>query len=125
MKPLRSVFYAVPIISKAMLLLAFVLSSSMVYSQIALRGTATTAISTSASVTVTKPTGVVAGDLMIANVSNYCSGCTQTSAVLSGWTLIAGTDTDRGRASLLYKIAGASEPASYAFAVTATSNAST
>jgi hypothetical protein len=78
-----------------MILLAFVLSSSMVYSQIALRGTATSAINTAASVTVTKPTGVVAGDLMIANVSNYCSGCTQTNAVLSGWTLIAGTDTDR------------------------------
>ena len=71
MKPLRLYSFVPAIISKAMILLAFVLTSSMVYSQIALRGTATTAISTSASVTVTKPTGVIAGDLLIANVSNY------------------------------------------------------
>jgi hypothetical protein len=107
-----------------MILLAFVFSSSVLFSQIALRGTATTAINTAASVTINRPTGVVAGDLLIANVSNYCD-CGQVSASSSGWTLIAGTDIHRGRASLLYKIAGGSEPSTYAFAVTSGSGAST
>lgn len=85
--------------------------------QIALRGTSS-AISSSASVTVNRPTGVVSGDILIANIGGYCDGCTQTSASSSGWTVIAGTNIERGRATLLYKIAGASEPANYAFAVT-------
>ena len=37
--------------------------------------------------------------------------------------MIAGTDVDRGRATLLYKIAGASEPISYTFSVTASGTA--
>ncbi|MFM7310452.1 MAG: hypothetical protein ACKOZY_07570, partial [Flavobacteriales bacterium] len=96
----------------------------MGWSQIAQRGTATSAISTTATVTINKPTGVVAGDMMIANIGNFFNG-TNTSATSSGWTLIAGTDVDRGRATLLYKIAGASEPASYTFDVTAFSSAAT
>ena len=108
----------------AVFLLLFLLSASSSWGQIAQRGAATTAISTSASVTVTKPTGVVAGDIMIANIGNYLNS-TNTSATCTGWTLIAGTDTDRGRATLLYKIAGGSEPSSYTFAVTASSSAAT
>jgi hypothetical protein len=64
---------------------------------------------------------VVAGDIMFANIANFIQA-TQTSATSSGWTPIAGTDVERGRASLLYKIAGASEPASYTFAVTNSSS---
>ena len=86
-------------------------------SQIALRGTATTGTSTSATVTVNKPMGVVAGDIMIANIANYIQA-TQTTATSSGWTLIAATDIERGRGTLLYKIATGSEPTSYTFAVT-------
>jgi hypothetical protein len=106
-------------------LIAFIgLISLHSWGQIAQRGTATTAISTSASVTVSKPTGIVSGDIMIANIGNYINA-TQTSATSSGWTVIAGTNLDRGRATLLYKIAGASEPSSYTFTVTASSSAAT
>ena len=91
-------------------------------SQITQRGTATTATSNTPLVTINKPTGVVAGDIMFANIANYCDGCTQTNAILSGWTLVAGTTIERGRASLLWKIATASEPASYTFAVTNSSS---
>ena len=100
---------------------ALLLGSVNGWGQIAQRGSATTAISTSATVTINRPSGVVAGDVMIANIANYCDGCTQTSASRSGWTLIAGTNIERGSATLLYKIAGASEPANYEFSVTASS----
>ena len=92
--------------------------------QILQRGSATSATSTSSSITINKPTGVVAGDIMIANIGNYINA-TQSSATCTGWTPIARTDVDRGRATLLYKIAGASEAASYTFSVTASSSAST
>ena len=102
-------------------LVLIMLFSTNLNAQIAQRGTATTGTSTSATVTVNKPTGVVTGDIMIANIANYCNGCTQSSASLSGWTLVAGTDIERGRGTLLYKIATGSEPASYTFAVTGSS----
>ena len=100
----------------------FLLSASSSWGQIAQRGTATTGTSSSASVTVNKPTGVVQGDIMIANVGNY-RDATQSNAACSGWTVIAGTDLSRGRATLLYKIATASEPANYTFTVTTSSSA--
>jgi hypothetical protein len=103
-------------------IMAFLLVSAQSWGQIALRGTATTNASTSASVTVNKPTGVVAGDIMIANVGNY-RDATQSTAACSDWTLIAGTNVDRGRATLLYKIATASEPDNYTFTVTSSSSA--
>lgn len=103
-----------------LLCMLLLLSTSNLIAQIAQRGSATTATSTNATLTINKPTGVVQGDIMIANIGNYCNGCTQTTASLLGWTAIAGTDLSRGRATLLYKIAGASEPNSYSFSVTST-----
>ncbi len=100
------------------------IAASTSWGQIAQRGTATKAISTSASLTITKPTGVVSGDIMIANIGNFINA-TQTNAASSGWAVVAGTTLDRGRATLLYKIAGASEPSSYTFSVTASSSSAT
>ncbi|MFM7731135.1 MAG: hypothetical protein ACKO6L_08860, partial [Flavobacteriales bacterium] len=74
--------------------------------------------------TINRPTGVVQGDIMFANVGNFINA-TQSSASCTGWTLVAGTDVSNGRASLLYKIAGSSEPPSYTFAVTTSSSAAT
>jgi len=54
-------------------------------------------------------------------IANYFDSATHTSTSANGWTLIAETNMDRSRASLLYKIAGASKPASYIFAVTSSS----
>ena len=100
------------------------LSTNHSWGQIAQRGTATTATATNASVTINRPTGVVQGDIMFANIANFINA-TQASASCTGWIVIAGTDTDRGRATLLYKIAGASEPANYTFTVTTASTAAT
>ncbi len=84
--------------------------------QVALRGTSTTATSTSSTLTISKPAGVVQGDIMLVNIATMG---TASAASLSGWTVIrtASLSTSPRRyASVLYKIAGASEPASYSFA---------
>lgn len=96
--------------------------------QIALRGTATTATSTNTNITLNKPTGVVAGDLMLVNIAK--GGNNTNAPVLAGWTLINGVSLGGGGGvqrygAVLYKIAGAAEPASYTFALgTGTDSAS-
>lgn len=106
-----------------LVLIAFLIACNSINAQIALRGSVTTATGTN-SVTINRPLGISNGDIMIANVANYLQS-SQVSASSAGWTLIAGTDTDRGRSTLLYKIAGNNEPSSYTFAVTSGSTAST
>ncbi|MFM9006540.1 MAG: hypothetical protein ACKOSR_13735, partial [Flavobacteriales bacterium] len=108
------------VISKALLLMALVLSSSSVFAQIALRGTATTATTTGTTLTINKPTGVVAGDVMLVNISQL--GNSGTDASLTGWTLsqavtipTTGGASNGRRAMVLYKVAGGSEPTSYSF----------
>ena len=53
---------------KNCLLLITLLIGSFGYAQIAQRGTATTATTTNSSLAVNKPSGVLAGDVMIANI---------------------------------------------------------
>ena len=81
------------------------------------RGTATTADIATTSVTVAMPTGVVAGDVLIANLEQ--SGDSVTDPTSPGWTLISGVAVDAGgrlrRGAVLYRVAGASEPADYRF----------
>ena len=55
------------------------------FAAIAQRGTPTTSQSTTSGVTVAKPTGVVAGDVMIVNISKHGNTTTSTG---SGWTLV-------------------------------------
>ncbi len=70
--------------------------------------------------TVTKPSGVVAGDLLLATMEVDADPVTVTGP--SGWTLLMDTPGAIGTASAFhsqvwYKVAGASEPTSYAWAV--------
>ena len=88
---------------------------------IAQRGTATTAtVTTGTSLTVNKPSGVVAGDVMNASIAQYAGGA-GSAAGLSGWTAVTngslGGSTSR-YGTLLYKVAGAAEPSSYTFTLT-------
>ncbi|MCX6271635.1 MAG: IPT/TIG domain-containing protein [Bacteroidetes bacterium] len=88
---------------------------------IALRGTATTASGTT-SVTIAKPAGVVAGDVMIANIAHVLNvSGTATAATSAGWTLVSGSSLGgsvRRYGTVLYKIATSSEPANYIFITT-------
>ncbi|HVT85087.1 MAG TPA: T9SS type A sorting domain-containing protein [Chitinophagaceae bacterium] len=101
--------------------------SSTVAGQISQRGTATNGTSTNTNLTINKPAGVVSGDVMIANIVK--AGNTASDPSLSGWTVISGgviddfywNGYDLGfgniRGTLLYKIAGTSEPSSYTFSL--------
>lgn len=103
-----------------LLLLFTVFGFADAFGQIAQRGTATTAISNANTITIAKPTGVVAGDIMIANIAtsdnNNLGG---TNANLAGWTLIDARNlsSNRRRGCILYKIATGTEPANYTFNV--------
>lgn len=96
-------------------LIANVFLTSDLFGQIAQRGTATSATSTNTNLTINKPTGVVSGDVMIVNITSNNGG----TPSLSGWNSL-GTGIFNGsnlRATVLYKVAGGSEPSSYTFAL--------
>ncbi len=102
------------------LLLISILFSNTLQAQIALRGTATTNTSTNTNITINKPTGVIAGDIMLVNIAK--GGNRTNSPSLAGWTLISGVDLGgmggtRRFGAVLYKIAGGAEPANYTFAL--------
>ena len=101
--------------------LSSMLLLSVSSAQIAQRDAATTGTSTSALVTVSRPTAVAAGAIMIASIANYFDSATHTSASAASCTRITGIKIEREHASLLYKIAAASEPASDTFAATSSS----
>ena len=83
---------------------------------IGLRGTST-ANSTNTSLTILKPAGVLAGDLMIITIAqNGTAGLSNPTC--AGWTLIDGANLGGGTnrwGAVLYKMAGAAEPANYTF----------
>ncbi len=84
---------------------------------IARRGSATTARTTSTTLTISRPSGIVQNDMLIVNIASRGNNIAPSS---SGWTLLRssalGGSTIRF-GSVLYKIAGASEPTSYRFAL--------
>lgn len=100
------------------------ITGSEAFGQIAQRGSATSANSTNTTLTITKPTGVVSGDLLIVNIAQRSS----TAAISgSGWTVIDQKTFDGGTTSgaVLYKVAGGSEPANYSFSLGAGANNNT
>lgn len=71
------------------------------------------------SVTINVPSGVSSGDVMVAGIT-FSNGSSVTLTPPSGWILISGTRCDNNDSSgayssiaMYYKVAGASEPASY------------
>ncbi|MBL0012969.1 MAG: hypothetical protein IPP30_04190 [Flavobacterium sp.] len=97
--------------------------SNPLEAQIALRGTATVSTSTNTNITINKPAGVIAGDLMLVNIAKGGNRTTNPSS--AGWTFITGADLGGGTqryGGVLYKIAGAAEPANYTFALGAGTN---
>ena len=87
---------------------------------IALRGSATTGTTVDTNLTIGKPTGVVAGDVMIVNIAKVGNSTTAPSS--SGWTLIDGTSLGGGGTkrygAVLYRVAdGTEEEADFTFAL--------
>ena len=89
---------------------------SPAYATITQRGTATSATTTSTTLTISKPAGVIAGDVMIVNITQ--TGNTGTNASLTGWNLIAGAQQSSGaprRSTILYRVADGTEGISFSF----------
>lgn len=86
---------------------------------VALRGVATTAtVTNTASLTISKPTGVVSGDLMIATLVQVND--TQKPDAPLGWNLIDQRTLrtqPHGFGAIYYKVAGDSEASDYTFIV--------
>ncbi len=105
------------------LALLMLLVAQIGHAQIAQRGSSTSASSTSTSISINKPTGVVSGDVMLVGLAwtnNSSAGYSNPSA--SGWTVVDGqqlhsNNSNRWYGSVMYKVAGGSEPASYTFTV--------
>ena len=96
------------------------LTASSLCGQTGLQSISTVAPGASTStVTVPTPSGVAADQLLLAQLTWHDHDQTGSVSAPSGWTLIRGDD-DGGevRQWLFYKVAGASEPASYTFTST-------
>ncbi len=91
--------------------------SAPVVQPIVLRGvsSATTGATPATSITINKPAGVVAGDVMVAAVARSASGAITEPA---GWTFTNSVATGSGFTRWYYKVAGTSEPAAYVFSST-------
>ncbi len=101
--------------------LFFLTLSCFSYGQITQRGAATIGTSTNSNtITINKPTGVIAGDLMIVSIaSDDNNSLTGTNASLAGWTLQSSvTIVNNGhRGSVLYRVADGTEGTSFTFNV--------
>ena len=86
---------------------------------IALRGVSSApGTTTSTSLTVNKPAGVVAGDVMIVNIAQ--NGNNTTAPNLTGWTLISGASLAGSTArygAVLYRVADGTEGTTFTFAL--------
>jgi Secretion system C-terminal sorting domain len=100
--------------------------STIVSAQISLvTGSPESGTTTNTTLTIDRPSGVLAGDVMIANiVQSDNDGNTLSDALLNGWTEIDGRDIgvngdDHWRGTILYRVATLADEsvASYAFTV--------
>ena len=86
---------------------------------IAVPTTASTNYTAGETVTITKPTSLAEGELMIACISAR-SGSSPTINTASGWTLMTGSDFTNGSLSIQWKIATAGDVAASDFSFTHT-----
>jgi hypothetical protein len=96
---------------------------------IALRGSPTTGTNIATTLTINAPTGLAAGDVMIANICQSGSSSSTNVPVLSGWTLVTnallrGSSTTNIYGSLLYRVATSSDSGSSSYAFTLTNGVS-
>jgi hypothetical protein len=107
-------------LSVSLLAVSVLLVASAAFADIVV-GLSTTNSSTNVTITdltLSKPSDVVQGDLMLANVAIH-DGSAVSVTPPSGWTQILRTDNDVNISIVSYwKIAGASEPTSYIWTLT-------
>jgi hypothetical protein len=104
----------------ALVALALVLSAgARADAAITYRSSSSANASSSTSLTIPAPAGLVSGDVMVVSLVTD-SGTVSLTA--SGWTLIRSTNKGGFIEALYYKVAGSSEPSSYSFSSSASTN---
>ena len=73
---------------------------------------ASATVEAGSTITITKPSGVVSGDLMIAIIG---AASADTAASLAGWTVSRDTASEPFRVTALFRVAGGSEGTDYTF----------
>jgi hypothetical protein len=113
-------------VTMAIVLSLYLLSTMESFAQIEQRGTATTGLGTTTTLSIAMPASVVQGDVMIAAITHIIPTGAASNATCSGWTVIDGLAlngvTGRRYGTVLYKVAGASESGPYIFNTSVTSN---
>jgi hypothetical protein len=101
------------------LLLLFTIIRNPVFPQIAVRGSATSSSTTNASLTISKPSGVVVGDIMIMNISRYYSSGSNSCPTSTGWTqMVCQTLGGNWWGGLMYRVVDGTEGTSFTFSLT-------
>ena len=87
----------------------------------AVPSTSTTAFAAGTTVTITKPSGLAVGDLMVATLGAVSSGAAISFSTLSGWSAAATGNGSDYATSIQYKIADSGDVAASNFTFTCTS----
>jgi hypothetical protein len=99
-------------------------STSQAVSTIAYRSSSTASGKSITSLSITKPAGTLAGDVLLARITNR----NNVAAVITppaGWTVLRSDQSaSQLKSWVLYKVAGSAEPATYAFTIDLASNIS-
>jgi hypothetical protein len=106
------------IVALLVALVALVGVPSVAHAAIAVRGSVTSSTSITTNLTISKPAGVVAGDVMIVNIAKQ--GNNTTAPTATGWTLIRGADflgTILRYGAVLYRVADGTEGTTFTFAL--------
>ena len=86
---------------------------------ITFRSSSSANASSATSVSVPAPAGLISGDVEVVSIA---TGSNSVSITATGWTLIKSTNKVGYIEALYDKVAGASEPSSYSFSVSAATN---
>ncbi|MCP3141529.1 cell wall anchor protein [Pyxidicoccus xibeiensis] len=92
-------------------------AASQALSTVSYRSSSTASGKSITSLTIAKPTGTVAGDVLLARIINR-NNVAAVATAPAGWTLLRSDQSaSQIKAWVFYKVAGSAEPASYAFTI--------
>ncbi|HET7758444.1 MAG TPA: hypothetical protein VFK62_00840, partial [Gaiellaceae bacterium] len=116
----------IPLLAIALVIGATISGAGPALSALPSGADVTTASTWGTTVTLARPSTVVAGDVLVASINARLSSSSAITAP-TGWNLIRRDSSSPGYASLTqalyYKVAGSSEPARYAWSLGSTSSA--
>ena len=76
-------------------------------------GSSMTTGASSGTITIAKPSGAVAGDVLLAAIYSFANYSTSSPSPPAGWTPVLTTSSNQGGQFVYTRVVGASEPSSY------------